>query len=45
MIKLGRFAEWSSALKSSEVVKGVSDEADVYKFTFTVGASVITKFG
>ncbi|GHJ88691.1 hypothetical protein NliqN6_5093 [Naganishia liquefaciens] len=37
LIKLGRFAEWSSALKSSEVVKGVSDEADVYKFTFTDG--------
>lgn len=36
LIKLPRFAEWWSALDKSEIVKGVSDEADVYKFTFKV---------
>ncbi|KAJ9123996.1 hypothetical protein QFC22_000788 [Naganishia vaughanmartiniae] len=37
MIKLPRFAEWWSALEKSEIVKGVSDEADVYRFTFKDG--------
>ncbi|KAJ9117245.1 hypothetical protein QFC20_000390 [Naganishia adeliensis] len=37
LIKLGRFSEWSSALSKSEVVKGASDEADVYRFTFQDG--------
>ncbi|KAJ9097714.1 hypothetical protein QFC21_004752 [Naganishia friedmannii] len=39
LIKLPRFAEWWSALDKSEIVKGVSDEADVYKFTFKDGTS------
>ncbi|KAJ9094849.1 hypothetical protein QFC19_007778 [Naganishia cerealis] len=37
LIKLPRFAEWWSALDKSEVVKGVSDEAEVFRFTFKDG--------
>jgi hypothetical protein len=38
LIKLPSFSKWWSALESSEVVKGASDEADVYRFAFKVSA-------
>jgi len=43
LIKLHNFADWWSALKSSEAVKGVSEETDVVKWTFKDGAVVEIK--
>ncbi|KAJ6259916.1 hypothetical protein Dda_5560 [Drechslerella dactyloides] len=43
LIKLNSFPEWWSALKTSEVVKGVSDETDVVKWTFKDGTVVEIK--
>ncbi|EGX50761.1 hypothetical protein TWF569_000885 [Orbilia oligospora] len=43
LIKLNSFPEWWSALQSSESVKGVSDETDVYKWTFKDGTVVEIK--
>jgi hypothetical protein len=37
LIKLPSFAQWWSALEKSEAVKGSSDEADLYKFTYKDG--------
>lgn len=36
LIKLPSFSQWWSALEKSEVVKGTSDETDIYRFTFKV---------
>ncbi|KAF3916477.1 hypothetical protein ABW20_dc0100448 [Dactylellina cionopaga] len=43
LIKLNSFPEWWGALEKSEVVKGVSDETDVVKWTFKDGAVVEIK--
>jgi hypothetical protein len=42
-IKLEKFADFWSALKSSELVKGVSDDTDVVKWTFKDGSAVEVK--
>ncbi|KAF3912057.1 hypothetical protein ABW21_db0202084 [Orbilia brochopaga] len=43
LIKLHSFADWWSALKSSDAVKGVSEETDVVKWTFKDGTVVEIK--
>ncbi|KAJ6443669.1 bet v1-like protein [Purpureocillium lavendulum] len=43
LIKLNKFADWWSALKSSDVVKDVSDETDVVRWTFKDGTVVDIK--
>jgi hypothetical protein len=43
LIKLQDFAHFWSALKSSEFVKGVSNETDVVKWTFKDGSVVEVK--
>ncbi|BGP58202.1 hypothetical protein JCM8202_004742 [Rhodotorula sphaerocarpa] len=44
LIKLQDFSEWWSALdKSAPAEKGVSDEADVYQWTFKDGTSLLVK--
>jgi len=42
-IKLESFADWWSALKSSKLVKGVSDDTDVIEWTFKDGSVVQVK--
>jgi hypothetical protein len=42
-IKLESFADWWSALKSSKLVKGVSDDTDVIEWTFNDGSVVQVK--
>lgn len=42
-IKLQNFADWWSALKSSEWVKGASDDTDVVKWTFKDGTQLEVK--
>ncbi|EMR71083.1 putative secondary metabolism biosynthetic enzyme [Eutypa lata] len=42
-IKLQNFADWWSALKSSEWVKGASDETDVVKWSFKDGTELEVK--
>ncbi|KAH7020979.1 uncharacterized protein B0I36DRAFT_367445 [Microdochium trichocladiopsis] len=42
-IKLQNFSDFWSALKSSEFVKGTSDETDVVKWTFTDGTELEVK--
>jgi hypothetical protein len=42
-IKLENFANFWSALKSSELVKGVSQDTDVIKWTFKDGSAVEVK--
>merc|ERR1712080_19629 len=44
LIKLSSFADWWTALeKSGPAAKGISDEADVYEWTFKDGASLLVK--
>ncbi|EPS39349.1 hypothetical protein H072_6859 [Dactylellina haptotyla CBS 200.50] len=43
LIKLNSFPEWWSALSKSEVVKGVSEETDVVRWTFVDGTVVDIK--
>lgn len=43
-IKLAEFPKWYSQIKQAEhIVKGVSDETDVYKWTFKDGSVVEIK--
>ncbi|KXJ89758.1 hypothetical protein Micbo1qcDRAFT_136831 [Microdochium bolleyi] len=42
-IKLQNFSDFWSALKSSEFVKGASDDTDVVKWTFTDGTELEVK--
>ena len=37
------FADWWSALKSSEWVKGASDDTDIVKWTFKDGTQIEVK--
>ncbi|GAA5957572.1 hypothetical protein JCM8115_001363 [Rhodotorula mucilaginosa] len=44
LIKLSSFADWWTALeKSGPAAKGISDEADVYEWTFKDGTSLLVK--
>lgn len=43
LIKLQNFADFWSALKSSQWVKGTSDETDVVKWTFKDGTELEVK--
>lgn len=43
LVKLGSFADFWSALESSKLVKGVSDDTDVVEWTFKDGSVVQVK--
>ncbi|KAK6536046.1 hypothetical protein TWF281_000292 [Arthrobotrys megalospora] len=43
LVKLNSFSEWWSALTTSERVTGVSDETDIFKWTFKDGTVVEIK--